>query len=60
MRRAGVNVAPVGLTRVLDKDVLLIERFDRPAGQERRAMVSALTILGLDEVTARYASRASL
>jgi len=41
------------------KDVLLIERFDRTrAGEDwhRKAMVSALTILGLDEMMARYAS----
>src|SRR5690606_7349445 len=41
------------------KDVLLIERFDRtrtPNGWTRRAMVSALTMLGLDEMMARYAS----
>jgi serine/threonine-protein kinase HipA len=41
------------------KDVLLIRRFDRRkinAGWERFAMVSALTLLGLDEMMARYAS----
>jgi serine/threonine-protein kinase HipA len=40
--------------------VLTIERFDRTAGGGRRAMVSALTILGLDEWGARYASYAAL
>jgi serine/threonine-protein kinase HipA len=59
-RRAGIDAAPVALTSALGKDVLLIERFDRPAGAGRRAMVSALTILGLDEVAARYASYADL
>ena len=58
-RRAGLDVAAVELTRVLGKDVLLIGRFDRPAGG-RQAMVSALTILNLDEVGARYASYADL
>jgi serine/threonine-protein kinase HipA len=56
---AGLNVATVSLTGSLKKDVLLIERFDRihtPAGWQRRAMVSALTILGLDEMMARYAA----
>ena len=56
---AGLNVAPVKLARAANKDVLLIERFDRlPKNQEwsRKAMVSALTILGLNDMTARYAS----
>jgi serine/threonine-protein kinase HipA len=57
---AGLHVAAVQLTHALGKDVLLIERFDRPAGGGRRAMVSALTVLGLDEVAARYASYADL
>lgn len=55
----GLNVAPVRLERVLDKDVLLVERFDRRRVQgswTRRAMVSALTMLELDEMQARYAS----
>ena len=37
------------------KDVLLVERFDRqssPAGWQRKAMVSSLTLLGLDEMMA--------
>jgi serine/threonine-protein kinase HipA len=55
-RRAGLDVAGVSLTTALDKSVLLVERFDRPGGGVRRAMVSALTILGLDEMLARYAS----
>jgi len=57
--RVGLNVAPVTLTRAAGKDVLLIERFDRvPAtgGWQRKAMVSALTLFGLDEMMARYAS----
>lgn len=56
---AGLNVAPVRLTQAAGKDVLLIERFDRRMtvkGWTRRAMVSGLTILGLDEMMARYAS----
>ncbi len=59
-RRAGLNVATVALTDALGKDVLLIDRFDRPASGGRRAMVSALTVLGLDELGARYASYAEL
>ena len=59
-RRAGLNVATVELTHALGKDVLLIDRFDRPGTRGRRAMVSALTILELDEAGARYASYADL
>ena len=54
----GLNVAPVSLTKSSDKDVLLIERFDRIhtlQGWQRKGMVSALTLLGLDEMMARYA-----
>jgi len=56
---AGLDVAPVSLTRSLGKDVLLIERFDRiptPEGWLRKPMVSALTLFELDEMMARYAS----
>ena len=55
----GLNVSTVSLTQSLNKDVLLIERFDRiPTvnGWQRKSMVSALTLLGLDEMMARYAS----
>lgn len=55
----GLNAASVSITRAAHKDVLLIERFDRGPttdGWTRRAMVSALTMLGLDEMMARYAS----
>jgi len=55
----GLNVAPVRLERALGKDVLLIERFDRERageGWRRRAMVSALTLVELDELMARHAS----
>jgi serine/threonine-protein kinase HipA len=60
-RRVGLNVAPVEIAWVAGKDVLLVDRFDRPAGGRRSHMVSALTILGLDEFTgARYGSYADL
>jgi serine/threonine-protein kinase HipA len=59
-RRAGIDVARVELTEALGKDVLLVERFDRPASGGRRALVSALTILGLDEWGGRYASYEAL
>ncbi|MBE1424268.1 serine/threonine-protein kinase HipA [Desulfomicrobium macestii] len=56
---AGLSVAPVRLVQAAGKDVLLIERFDRirvASGWERKSMVSALTLLGLSEMQARYAS----
>lgn len=59
-RRAGIDAAKVELTEALGKDVLLVERFDRPATGGRRALVSALTILGLDEWGGRYASYEAL
>ena len=61
--RVGLSVASVRLEKVADRDVLLVERFDRlkgKAGWQRRAMVSALTIFGLDEMMARYTSYAVL
>ncbi len=60
---AGLNVAPVKLVKCANKKVLLIERFDRAPegdGWSRKAMVSALTLLGLDEMMARYASYETL
>ncbi|MDP3425776.1 MAG: HipA domain-containing protein, partial [Humidesulfovibrio sp.] len=59
----GIRAADVRLERSLGKDVLLVERFDRePAqgGWRRKAMVSALTLFGLDEMMARYASYQTL
>jgi serine/threonine-protein kinase HipA len=58
-RLAGISAATVMLESVMGKDVLLVERFDRvkeEKGWQRKAMVSALTILGLGEMQARYAS----
>lgn len=60
---AGLNVAPVKLTSAANKDVLLIQRFDRVRTQQgwtRKAMVSALTLLELDDMMARYASYETL
>ena len=56
---AGLDAAPVTLARAAGRDVLLVVRFDREqadGGWRRRGMVSALTILGLHEMMARYAS----
>ena len=63
-RIVGLDVSSVKLETALNKDVLLIERFDRvrsepvngKGGWQRKMMVSALTILELDEMMARYAS----
>jgi serine/threonine-protein kinase HipA len=57
--RLGLDVAKVSLEKAAKKDVLLVERFDRQAstsGWCRRAMVSGLTVLGLDEKWAREAT----
>lgn len=57
---AGLDVAPVQLVQASGKDVLLVERFDRVLHADghwrRRAVVSALTLLALDEMLAAYAS----
>lgn len=56
---AGLHVAPVLLVKASGKDVLLVRRFDRERTDQRwtrRAMVSALTMFGLGEMQARYAS----
>ncbi len=56
---AGLNVTPVQLVRAMNLDVLLIRRFDlkhTEDGWTRYAMVSALTLLGLDECLAARAS----
>ncbi len=62
-RLAGLKVAPVRLIKTAGKNILLVERFDRQqeaTGWSRKAMVSALTILGLDARMARYASYETL
>lgn len=58
-KMTGLNVANVTLTKAAHKDILLIERFDRIKVNDdwqRKSMLSALTLLGLDEMMARYAS----
>jgi serine/threonine-protein kinase HipA len=55
----GLNTADVKLEQASGRDVLLIERFDRKLlndGWARRLMLSALTLLGLTEMTPHYAS----
>lgn len=64
---AGINVAPVKMMNAANKDVLLIERFDRKLVTQgndknwtRKSMISALTLFGLDDMMARYASYETL
>lgn len=54
--RAGLDVARTELVQVNGRDVLLVERFDRGPGGTRRAFVSGLTILGLDERFGHHAT----
>lgn len=59
--RCGLDVAPVGLEHVGDRDVLVVERFDRVPGTGRRRIVlSALTLLGLSEMWPQEASYGDL
>ncbi len=61
--RLGMMVAEVSLEQAVGKDVLLVKRFDRqpsPSGWCRRPIVSALTVLGLDEKWAREATYPNL
>jgi HipA-like C-terminal domain len=58
-KQVGLNVANVEWKKVSDKDVLIVERFDRlhtEKGWNRKSMISGLTLLGLDEMMARCAS----
>ena len=60
-RRVGLDVAGTEVVECLGRDVLLVERFDRTERLgERRMIVSALTILELDELMARYATYPAL
>lgn len=58
---AGINTAETRIVESLNKRVILVRRFDRevtPQGVHRRHMISAMTLLGLDEyaIRAGYAS----
>lgn len=61
-RRVGLTVPDTELVESLGREVLVVDRFDRESGSERRKMmVSGLTILGLDEfLSARYATYPAL
>ena len=54
--RAGIRVASSEIRTVSGKKVLLLERFDRLPTGERKQMLSALTILGQNEMGARHSS----
>lgn len=58
-RLAGINVPETRLTRVNGRDALLVHRFDRidaAKDTHRRMILSALTLLDLDETEASLAS----
>lgn len=56
-RRCGIDVAASEVISSMARDVLLVERFDRTHhATRRRLLVSALTMLGLDEMMGRYAT----
>ncbi len=56
-RRVGIPVPHTEIVRSLGRDVLLVERFDRPGDKTRRMIVSALTLLGFsDFLGARWSS----
>lgn len=62
-RRCGITTPEATVETVSGKDVLLIERFDRitsPAGTMRLQLLSALTLLDLDDTEARLASYPAL
>jgi serine/threonine-protein kinase HipA len=59
--RVGIDVPHVEVvTTNSGKDVLLVDRFDRPKQGGRRLVVSALTVLGLREEESHYAGYADL
>lgn len=56
-RRAGIDAPASRLVTSLGREVLLVQRFDRPGGGTRRMIVSGLTMLGFgDFLGARYSS----
>jgi serine/threonine-protein kinase HipA len=56
-RRCGIDVPDASVIKSMGRDVLLIERFDRPPGRRRHHVVSGLTMLGFDALLgARYGS----
>jgi len=58
--RAGIDVAKTDVQTVSGKKVLLVRRFDRGEDGTRRHVVSALTLSGRSEMTARYGTYGQL
>lgn len=58
--RVGIDAAHVEVRLVDKRDVLLVERFDRGPGGTRRGMVSALTVMGENEMGSRHSSYAAI
>lgn len=62
-KAVGIHVAEVQLNRITARDVLLVQRFDRVRKENqilRKLLLSGLSLLGLNEMEARYASYQSL
>lgn len=59
-RHAGIRVPSSKVVRVGGRDVLLTERFDRDPPGARRMIVTALTMLDLGEMEARYGNYVDL
>lgn len=55
-RKADVHAAQTSLIRIADRQALVVDRFDRDDHGHRFHAVSLLTMLGLDEHLARYAT----
>lgn len=59
----GIQAADVALKEVHGRDILLVKRFDRQNVRKnkfRKIILSGLSLLGLDELEARYASYVEL
>jgi len=59
-RRCGIRAASTTLARAAGRDVLLVERFDRPGDGTRRSVLSGLTLLGLHELASRHGTYVAL
>jgi serine/threonine-protein kinase HipA len=55
-RRVGITTATTEVLHAAGRDVLIVDRFDRPGDGTRLMQVSALTILGVNPETARGAT----
>ena len=55
-RHAGIDAPNTKTVKSLGKNAVLVERFDRGPGGTRFQALSALTLLGMSEVEARYGS----